>query len=56
MHQKQEHFLQCHRNAFTYFNGVPESHSSIAFATAACKKGATFKFEVQPFKDLTIRV
>ena len=24
MHQNQEHFLQCHRNAFTYFNGVPE--------------------------------
>lgn len=24
MHQNQEHFLQCHRNAFTYFKGVPE--------------------------------
>ena len=24
MHQNQEHFLQCHRNAFTYFNGVSE--------------------------------
>ena len=24
MQQNQEHFLQCHRNAFTYFNGVPE--------------------------------
>ena len=24
MHQNQEHFLQCHRNAFTYFSGVPE--------------------------------
>ena len=24
MHQNQEHFLQCHRNAFIYFNGVTE--------------------------------
>ncbi len=24
MQQNQEHFLQCHRNAFTYFGGVPE--------------------------------
>ncbi len=24
MHQNQEHFLRCHRNAFRYFNGVPE--------------------------------
>lgn len=23
MHQNQEHFLNCHRNAFRYFNGVP---------------------------------
>ncbi|MEA3347142.1 MAG: IS21 family transposase [Candidatus Auribacterota bacterium] len=24
MQQNQEHFLKCHRNAFSYFNGVPE--------------------------------
>ena len=24
MHQNQEHFLQCHFNAFSYFKGVPE--------------------------------
>ena len=23
-HQNQEHFLQCHRNAFEYFSGVPQ--------------------------------
>lgn len=24
-HQNQEHFLQCHRNAFEYFGGVPQN-------------------------------
>ncbi len=24
-HQNQEHFLQCHRNAFEYFGGIPQN-------------------------------